>query len=179
MTEIRIKRLNHFTLPVRDLARATAFWSEVMGGQVVYESPPDQVAKGLARSRHAAIRLPHTPEDGPTVDLFQETHRADTSEWDGWFHPHYAFEVEAADFADLQRHLEHHGVPYDGPRTHARNGSASLYFEDTDGNHLEFYCVSGYEDMTIPLGAPDRTHLAHDWPNSRREATEPARTPAR
>jgi catechol-2,3-dioxygenase len=104
-------------IPVRELARAEAFYCNVLG-----------FAPGLRDERRNWIFLWVGEREGMVV--LQETADA--------FRPmHFAFRVAKADLADATKSLQEHSVKTTGPIHHAWMGADSLYFTDPDGHELE------------------------------------------
>jgi len=77
-------------------------------------------------------------------------------------HPHYAFTVRARDLRKWRARLEAMGVPTDGPLRLGPPGRASLYFNDSFGNHLELTCF-GYAEE-IPACTPEMSKLVWRGP---------------
>jgi catechol 2,3-dioxygenase-like lactoylglutathione lyase family enzyme len=153
----RIGGIDHLTLPVHDLEEAERFYVGVLGAEVLMRVTREMLAslgrppEEAARAVHTSIRL----GNGPQLDLFPQDY--------GWPqatqpHPHIAFRVKPEDMLALQKVLEDHGVPTDGPRRLGPPGHASVYFYDPSGNHLEITCMGFSTD--IPVGAPDLAGLA-------------------
>jgi len=155
----KIRHIHHFTLPVRDLDRAIRFYCEVLGAELLKIRDPEEDAKrGVQTVRHAWIRLGAYPR----IDLFPQTYGQPELEQS---HPHFAFSVPGPDLLVCTQILAKEGIPYDGPTRIGPPGSATMYFDDPDGNHLELCCSEGYpEGAPIRLGAVNRSHLGYHWP---------------
>lgn len=121
-----LKKLGHVVLKVRDLDRSEAFYTDVVGlrvtgrlpGRMVFFSVPgNEDSHDLAVWQVGAEAAPAAAKQ---VGLF-----------------HVAWQVERPeDLEPLYRHLLAHGVPVHGTTDHGAN--LSVYFEDPDGNMLEF-----------------------------------------
>jgi len=121
-----LKKLGHVVLKVRDLERSEAFYTTVMGLSVTGRLPGRMVffaIPGNDDSHDLALWKVGPDAAGPApkqVGLF-----------------HVAWQVERAeDLEPLYRHLLAHGVTVHGTTDHGAN--QSIYFEDPDGNMLEF-----------------------------------------
>lgn len=157
--KLRISALNHTTFPVRDRIKAARFYVAVLGAEVHHASAPDRVNKGLARSLQVGVRL--CP--GVELDLFEQDYGQ--PEWDQ-SHPHLALEIPASAMAAWAEHLKKWKVPFVGPMTRQGSGSAQIYFNDPDGNHLELYARSYPGDDKLPSGPYDKMLCVHQdsWP---------------
>jgi len=145
---IGIKRIGHVALRVADPQRSKAFYSGILGFEVVEEDP-----------NHGAIFMT-LGEDGHTVDLFPDLNAglATPGSPKAGMH-HLAFQVES--FEDLRLayfQLQDSGVSIRRAMDHVTQ--QSIYFSDPDGNGLEIYFEepdaldtfrSGREDSDAPL----------------------------
>jgi predicted enzyme related to lactoylglutathione lyase len=163
---VRIRGLNHFTLPVRDRYAAARFYTAVFNCEIDHESAPDRVQKGLARSLQVGVTLC----DGVQLDLFEQGYGQPAVEQS---HPHHAFDVRAEDIPLWVEQLRYWGVPFVGPMTRAGTRGCEIYFNDPDGNHLELHC-SDYPDelrQQLPVGPYDKQRVViHAWPPPERAA---------
>jgi catechol 2,3-dioxygenase-like lactoylglutathione lyase family enzyme len=163
-TRVRIRGLNHFTLPVRDRYAAARFYSTVFNCELDHESSPDRVQKGLARSLQVGVTLC----DGIELDLFEQTYGQPTVDQS---HPHHAFDIAADDVPRWVEQLRYWVVPFVGPMTRAGTKGCEIYFNDVDGNHLELHC-SHYPDelrQQLPVGPYDKNAVViHEWPPAER-----------
>jgi len=163
-TRVRIRGLNHFTLPVRDRYAAARFYTAVFNCEVDHESSPDRVQKGLARSLQVGVTLC----DGIELDLFEQDYGQPTVDQ---AHPHHAFDVAADQVPLWVEQLRYWGVPFVGPITRAGTHGCEIYLNDPDGNHLELHC-SEYPDelrAQLPVGPYDKNlTVIHAWPTPER-----------
>jgi catechol 2,3-dioxygenase-like lactoylglutathione lyase family enzyme len=171
MANANVKGLAHFTIPVRNVARAERFYTEVLGADVVRRSRPDpetseaglsvqqKQARILARKgtgrNWIAVKL-----GDQVFDLFEELLGPWPARDNPHQHPHYAFEVESLEVAMEQ--LRSRGIPYaycsfNGP-------GVGIYFLDPDGHHLEFVKSHGQSKEGIPEGDPDWANMTYEWP---------------
>ena len=142
----RITIFHHFTMPVRDLQLAERFYTEVLGAEVTRRL-----------GNHISVVL----GTGPRIDLFQQ----DEIEPAESGHPHFAWDMPPEDFLECTEILAAHGVGYDGPVQQGPPGTASIYVDDPDGNHLELVCRGDLKDM--PLNKQrNRAGMRYDWPKS-------------
>ena len=162
--QVRIRGLNHFTLPVRDRYVAARFYTTVFNCEMDHESAPDRVAKGLARSLQVGVNL--CP--GIQLDLFEQDYGQPSVDQS---HPHHAFDVAADEVPAWVEQLRYWGVPFVGPMTRAGTHGCEIYFNDPDGNHLELHC-SDYPDalrQQLPVGIYDKSlTVIHQWPTPER-----------
>ena len=162
---LHIRALNHTTIPVRDRYKAALFYVAVLGGEIHHESAPDRVKKGLARSLQVGVRLC----SGLELDLFEQDYGQPA--WDQ-SHPHHALDVPAEELEKWAAHLKKWKVPFVGPVTRAGTGSAEIYFNDPDGNHLELHCSNYPGHEKLPVGPYDKQLTVHrqSWPPPELEA---------
>src|SRR6266849_6107360 len=106
-TRMRIRGLNHFTLPVRDRYAAARYYTAVFNCELDHESSPDRVHKGLARSLQVCVQLCN----GIQLDLFEQDYGQPTADQS---HPHHAFDVAAEDLPHWGEQLRYWGVPFVG-----------------------------------------------------------------
>ena len=121
-----LKKLGHVVLKVRDLERSEAFYTDMVGLRVTGRMPGRMVffsVPGNDDSHDLAIWKVGADAGAPQprqVGLF-----------------HIAWQVERPDELEpLYRRLLGHGVKVHGTTDHGAN--LSVYFEDPDGNMLEF-----------------------------------------
>ncbi len=164
--QVRIRGLNHFTLPVRDRYAAARFYCAVFNCEVDHESSPDRVAKGLARALQVGVKLCN----GIELDLFEQHYGQPTVEQ---AHPHHAFDVAADDVPRWVEQLTYWQVPFVGPMTRAGTKGCEIYFNDPDGNHLELHCSDYPAELRerLAVGPYDKEQtVIHSWPSAEREA---------
>jgi catechol 2,3-dioxygenase-like lactoylglutathione lyase family enzyme len=124
---VTAKQLDHCVIAVSDWDRATAFYRDVVGAEVV------PIDSGRVSFRIGDTQLNvHGPGFMPTSNVARLPVQPGNSDvcfvWDGTI-------------AEAMAHLERHHVDVEtGPveRRGARGHGTSLYFRDPDGSLLEF-----------------------------------------
>jgi catechol-2,3-dioxygenase len=121
-----LKKLGHVVLKVRDLDRSEAFYTSAVGLRVTGRLPGRMVFFGVPGNEDShdlalwKVGPDAAPAEPKQVGLF-----------------HVAWQVERPeDLEPLYRHLLVMGVAVQGTMDHGAN--LSVYFEDPDGNMLEF-----------------------------------------
>lgn len=153
---IRIKKLGHVVIQVRNLERSVRFYTEVMNFRVSDDASSGGVFL-TAVGDHHTIGL--FPSDGENAEM--------PGKGAIRLH-HFAMQVGSLEeLFDIRAYLQERGVPitWDGRR--AMGGHTSVEFLDPDGYHLEVYC-----DMD-QLGPHDRSRPRN--PNARHDSLEKAR----
>ncbi len=156
-----VNGLDHITVPVRDLHRALRFYTEVLQMEPTKLPPSAKViakrrAEGSMRFPSANVRYPQ----GPEISMFE--YDRGFLEWDQ-DHPHIAMSVPAEHIDLCAKRLRDMGIPFDGPSHRGPAGGASLYFNDPDGNKLEFHCRSGYTGQ-VEDRPPKWEGMRYEWP---------------
>ena len=153
-----IGRLDHVGVQVRDIERAIAFYTKVLDAKVTLQFGRD--ANDPYGFRHSFMQI-----GDQRYELVENAnYRAYATPEDKALYPHYAFEVPAEKLDAAIAWLDELGLPHDGPVMHPPSPSASLYFTDQDGNHLELVARGGYPREKCDIGRG--THwdrLLHDW----------------
>lgn len=124
---------SHVSVPVRDLQEAKRFYTQVLGGELVFDRP------GFLEIKIGGIILGFSRQDGGWT--------APRAEF-----PHYAFFISGDQFLPMKERLEKNGVPT--TRIWTRDGlRALMYFRDPSGNLFEIYCPEGFRDADkLPRG---------------------------
>ena len=117
-----IKGLYEVAIRVKDLARAEAFYKEVLG-----------LREGLRDERRNWLFLYAGGDAGMVV--LQE----DKGEWPT---QHFAFTVNETDIRQATELLRKKGVSVSEPVYHEWMKSVSVYFDDPDGHALELLALS-------------------------------------
>jgi catechol 2,3-dioxygenase len=127
---VKLERIGHCLLRVRDVERSKKFYMDVLGFQLMEQDP-----------EHGGVFL-SLPEDGHTIDLFPvehpETAQPVTERRDRVGLVHIAFKVASyAALEEAYKTLQTHRVQVHRMIDHG--SQRSLYFTDPDGNGLEIY----------------------------------------
>ncbi len=140
--KLRIKRLDHSALVVRDVERSRQFYGDVLGLAEI-PRPPSFLFRG-AWFRGTGFELHLIQANETTAQAgFGDPGEAGLI---GLAH-HLAFEVE-----DLQAALDElrgHGVAILSGPIPRGDGVLQAYFFDPDGNFLEFFCRDGDSSLSV------------------------------
>jgi catechol-2,3-dioxygenase len=131
---IRLLRLGHVVLRVADRERSTDFYKKFLGMEVMEDDP-----------KNGATLLSLGDSGNNTIDLLTSRDPAAGSgphkelrSFDGLGMHHFAFEVESHErLRDAYFTLQDNRVPIIGSIDH--ESRESIYFNDPDGNIIEFY----------------------------------------
>jgi catechol 2,3-dioxygenase-like lactoylglutathione lyase family enzyme len=142
----RIGKIGHVVLNVRDVARSTRFYTEILGFQVSDAYPEEMVPGGMVFLRcnpdHHGIALV-----GSRGEL---TASRDLN--------HIAFEVGSLDeVVRAFAHLRRHGVPIDFAGRRRAGCQIAVEFRDPDDHRLEIYW--GIDQ----IGSEGRARPATEW----------------
>lgn len=116
-----IKGLYEIAIRVKELARAEAFYKDVLG-----------LKEGVRDERRNWLFM-YAGGDAAMVVL-----QEDKGEWPT---QHFAFSVEESDLTRAAELLQEKGVTVSEPVYHEWMGSTSVYFEDPDGHDLELIAL--------------------------------------
>ena len=137
MKPIRVTELDHIVLNVKDIDRALAFYSEVLGLQ----------AERVDEFRAGKIGFPSVRINEHTIiDLSIAKAPVALPKSDGKTQGnlnHFCLVVDKEDFTGIVDYLKAHNVTVvQGPisRWGARGRATSVYFLDPDGNEVEIRC---------------------------------------
>lgn len=158
--------MDHFALPVKDVARMEKFVREVLGGEPYYYAGFDESDRKMGRKPHMFMRIGNvlfqcTEESGPSYP------RQDDND----ISPHWAFGTTAAGIDKNVEWLTSQGIPVAGPYSHKDVDCVSIYFKTPEGHKLEICTWDAYpEEKSKLMGAPgvgflNWPTLQHDWPN--------------
>lgn len=120
--------IHHIGVNVRDLDRAEAFYTEVLGFRVA-ERYAESIRHLMLDTGAAGLHLFETPG----LEMADALH---TLGEDGYLH--IAFGTTRERFDTVLVELKRHGVAFRGPLVLGKG--ESVYFRDPDGNHLEIRC---------------------------------------
>lgn len=171
-----IRGVCHFSIPCRDVTRSLTFYEEVLGARL-YQDEIGEYRFGFSSEDQALGRQQHIFVEiaGARVELLGLDPQGKSP-----LGTHHAFAIGPNDVHVVEGHLEEHGIPYNGPVTHRGTSAVSIYFNDPDGNALEFCCWDGYQRLDqIPLmqRGPKRD-TSYEWdPAARRARAKAAAAP--
>lgn len=160
---IQPDRIGHVVIKVRDLARSTKFYSEVLGLQVMKEEPAFKMVflASSGRDHHElAVVEVGANAAGP--------HKHSV----GLAHIAFRLPDEAA-LRSAYDDLKMHEVSITGAINHGV--TKSVYFRDPDGNDLELYCDGLPDEIAKfpdPYAGLERLDFASDAPDFRQAARE-------
>lgn len=134
----QITRIGHTGLAVRDLDRAIAFYTEVLGLHLVERAQyHDEVGHGVTAAAGAFLRIDTAHHN---ISLFQLKDDQDTSVQSPFGLHHLAFELPSfGDLLQLYRNLKAAGIPIVNARQGGPGNQPRFYARDPDGNLLEFH----------------------------------------
>ncbi|MBY7911264.1 SMU1112c/YaeR family gloxylase I-like metalloprotein [Vibrio fluvialis] len=124
-----LKRIHHTAVICSDYARSKAFYTEVLGLEIVAEN---------YRAARDSYKLDLALPDGSQIELFSfpdAPARPSYPEAQGL--RHLAFAVD--DVAKVKQQLEHQGIAVEPLRIDEYTGRAYTFFQDPDGLPLELY----------------------------------------
>ncbi len=146
MIPVKIRRLGHVALNVRDIETSVKFYTECLGFQV-----SDVNEQGIV-----FLRLPaHT--DHHTMNLVQSDRARGSAE--ATTLNHFALEVSSLEeLRTMKRFLEEKGVKVLGPiRQRGPGSDKTLDVLDPDGNTVQLFC-----DMD-PIGWDGKSRPKEQW----------------
>jgi catechol 2,3-dioxygenase-like lactoylglutathione lyase family enzyme len=127
-----VLRLDHWTKVTNDMERSKWFYGEVLGAQLRSGRGPEGAELG-----------------GVIIDFFPA--RGDTQPQPGTNGQHHAYQIQLEDYDAWVERFEQHGIPV--RRSHHGLHIITMYVEDPDGFHLEFFAniddpEQGREELT-------------------------------
>ena len=126
---VRVRKLGHIVLQVRDVARSVKFYTEVLNFRVSDRQETGGVFL-TAVGDHHTIGL--FPSAGPNAELPGE---------DAVRLHHFAMQVGGIDeLFEVRAYLQERGVPIVFQGRRRLGGHTSVEFLDPDGYHLELFC---------------------------------------
>ncbi|MEW6299619.1 MAG: VOC family protein [Thermodesulfobacteriota bacterium] len=135
---IHPERIAHVVIKVRDLERSRAFYTGILGMQVMKDVPQIR-----------ACFLSFNGRDHHEVALFEIGPQAEAPKANQTGLLHFAFRLRSEeDLRAAYQELKDKGVPISFTVNHGV--SKSVYFRDPDGNELEVYCDNPPEEF-VPM----------------------------
>lgn len=123
---VKPKQVGHLVLNVSDVAASTKFYTEILGFDIAVQRPDGSATFLTCGEIHHDLAL------------FKASDDAAPSRKGNIGLNHFAVQVEDFDsLRDLYHTLLEHDVKVDRTTDHGMTGS--VYFEDPDGNGIEFY----------------------------------------
>ena len=134
----RLNGVYHLGLPTNDLARATKFYTEVLGMKCTKVEPDTETG---VLYKEAMGDYPMTARlvmaDGTSMVLFQRPKPIERGDFDDGT-AHLSLELPKNDFATAVTDLKNAGVKIMFEE-HVRETGRSIYFFDTEGNYLQLH----------------------------------------
>lgn len=161
----KVTALQHFTIAVSDIDRAERFYTQVLGAEVVRRRNEGLPGYHISIVLGGSVRIDVFPMPQRVFCGPGESYHADGG------HPHYAFSVGPDEMSEVVEILTAHRVGFDGPVRQGPPGTASIYLDDPDGNHLEIVTDHFPEEKLVRVGPPDREKLKYTWADSGSRAT--------
>ena len=156
--------MDHFALPVKDVARMELFVREVLGGEGYYYAGFDESDRKMGRKPHLFMRIGNT-----LLQCTEESGPSYPKQDDNDISPHWAFGTTSAGLDKNVAWLRKQNIPVAGPYRHKDVDCVSIYFKSPEGHKLEICTWQAYpEEKSKLMGAPgvgflNWPRLAHDW----------------
>jgi catechol 2,3-dioxygenase-like lactoylglutathione lyase family enzyme len=168
--DLRLLRLDHFNVPVRDLNVSRRFYCDVLGGVVVVEPNWERHNAGRALGAHLDFKVFDDP--GCLIAFWQPWGQPGPDQ----VFPHRAFRVaDAARLDDLRARLDGAHVPSvlvtAEPAEIGTQVPVSLFFRDPDGNQLEVRCERYPFSADVHVGTFDPSVQYYRWADWQASAT--------
>ena len=123
---VKPKQVGHVVLNVSDVAASTKFYTEILGFDIAVQRPDGSATFLTCGEIHHDLAL------------FQAPAEAAPARKGNIGLNHFAVQVDDYDsLRDLYHSLLENDIPVDRTTDHGMTGS--VYFEDPDGNGIEFY----------------------------------------
>lgn len=141
MTPVRVTRIGHIGITVRDLDRTLEFYQRWAGLRLTerFEYPEEEVGHGVAVKAGAFVRCDGTHHCISFFVLKDEL-AADTNGGLSLGLHHLAFEIATAEqLLDKYREFQREGIEIVNARRGGPGNQPRFYVRDPDGNLVEFY----------------------------------------
>ena len=125
---MKLDGVHHIGVNVRDLDRAEAFYTEVLGFKVI-DRYQEEIRHSMLDTGAAKIHLFESTD----LKFDEAIHRLSE---DGY--AHVAFGTNRKLFPQVMEELKKHNISFRGPLILGKG--ESVHFKDPDGNHLEIRC---------------------------------------
>ncbi|MEC9018847.1 MAG: VOC family protein [Nitrospinota bacterium] len=125
---MKLDGVHHIGVNVRDLDRAEAFYTEVLGFKVI-DRYQEETRHSMLDTGAAKIHLFESTD----LKFDEAIHRLSE---DGY--AHMAFGTSRERFPQVMAELKNNNIPFRGPLILGKG--ESVHFKDPDGNHLEIRC---------------------------------------
>ena len=125
---MKLDGVHHIGVNVRDLDRAEAFYTEVLGFKVI-DRYQEEFRHSMLDTGAAKIHLFESTD----LKFDEAIHRLSE---DGY--AHMAFGTSRERFPQVMAELKNNNIPFRGPLILGKG--ESVHFKDPDGNHLEIRC---------------------------------------
>jgi catechol 2,3-dioxygenase len=138
---VKVARLGHVGIAVRDLDAAVEFYEEILGLQLTerFQYPPEEVGHGTTVAAGAFVR---SGSRHHCLSIFELKAGAALPSGDAapYGLHHIAFEMDSSeDLLALYRAFVSHGLEIVNARAGGPGNQPRFYARDPDGNLLEFY----------------------------------------
>lgn len=142
--QVRVRKMGHVGITVKDLDRSVAFYTEVLGLRLTerFQYPVDEVGHGVTVAAGAFVRVDTTHH---CISIFQlkdgviAAGAPEATEPSIGLH-HLAFELATpGELLTLLREMRGAGVPIVNCRKGGPGNQPRFYARDPDGHLLEFY----------------------------------------
>ena len=125
---MKLDGVHHIGVNVRDLDRAEAFYTGVLGFKVI-DRYHEEIRHSMLDTGAAKIHLFESTD----LKFDEAIHRLSE---DGY--AHMAFGTSRERFPQVMAELKNNNIPFRGPLILGKG--ESVHFKDPDGNHLEIRC---------------------------------------
>jgi catechol 2,3-dioxygenase-like lactoylglutathione lyase family enzyme len=125
---LQVKAIRTFAINAKDLKRAEAFYTKVLGAEVVRRIDPNEEQLKRGRVKEVDVRLGN----------FQ-VHIFDASKGPRRGVPHHTIMVPWKEKDKAMQELEQAGTKVENTRDHPDGKGYSLYVKDPDGNLWELW----------------------------------------
>ena len=125
---MKLDGVHHIGVNVRDLDRAEAFYTDVLGFKVI-DRYQEEIRHSMLDTGAAKIHL----LESTALKFDEAIHRLSE---DGY--AHMAFGTSRERFPQVMAELKKNNIPFRGPLILGKG--ESVHFKDPDGTHLEIRC---------------------------------------